>query len=99
MLKEQVAEIRFIEDDLQCFPDGVMYLSERGMNKILNLFKAVVDKLTVIDDEEMKKAEDVYSPPTKEEWAINPDHSYWRKQRILNVQLQHTKNELDLMGE
>jgi len=49
MLKEQVAEIRFTKDDLQYFPDGIGYLSEMGMAKVVNLFEAEVDKLTVID--------------------------------------------------
>uniref|UniRef100_A0A6M3JM65 Uncharacterized protein n=1 Tax=viral metagenome TaxID=1070528 RepID=A0A6M3JM65_9ZZZZ len=35
-LLEEIADLRFVEDDIQTFPDGVRYLSERGMNKVIS---------------------------------------------------------------
>ncbi len=43
----------------------------------------------LLNDEALIKVEDLYTPPTKDEWAIKPDHMYWRRNRIARAQLAH----------
>ena len=83
MLKEQVA---------------ILIQGHYGDNKepqlvrqILNLFKAEVDKLTVIDDDERWEH-------FNNSGLIEEEH--WNTNSLIEAQLQHTKKQLlDLMGE
>jgi len=87
MIKEQIFQIV----DGANFKQG--QTSKEATDTILNLFKAEVDKLTVIDDEEIEKLwleyEEKY-PMQDVAWD-----GY-----LLEHYLQHTKKQLlDLMGE
>ncbi len=55
------------------------------------LFKG--DEKGLLTPEEMEKAQDIYTPPTKEEWALRPDHEYWRNRRIAKAQQIVTRQE------
>ena len=88
MLKEQVAGIleKYFNDPIE-IPCPYCEANK----EILNLFKAVVDKLTVIDDEaidQIRYKGQFYGGAYNEV-----------KKLTAQAQLQHTKNELDLMGE
>ena len=90
MLKEKMAEqiIRLFNalDDHASDKKALARDWENYLGEILNLFKPLLDKLTVIDDEEIAKA--VWG-----EW--NAEHL-----RVAQAQLQHDKQTLlDLMGE
>jgi len=44
-------------------------------------------KPKILSDEEIKEIGSPYIVPTNDEWAIKPDHEYWRIQRLLTAQL------------
>jgi len=96
MLKEQIAKILYGSEDYPSTEKRYLLLAQA----ILNLFKAEVDKLTVIDDEEFKAELLKYyigicqtNPPQ----MPNQTDTIWC---CLKAQLQHTKKQLlDLMGE
>jgi len=93
MLKEQVAELLNWYGQANPYidwhsegNDGTKNYRREQAKDFLNLFKSVVDKLTVIDDEQIENS-----------WQgieLLDDFT-----AIAKSQLQHTKNELDLMGE
>jgi len=95
MLRQKVADILFtkaLKDQKGEFTSSLEYAQS-----IVNLFKAEVDKMTVIDDEEiMSHAKD------------EVQHTFgWTREVILSgarvvaqAQLKHTKKQLlDIMGE
>ena len=113
MLREQgmlltVEELKPLVDKAWRKGQGVLhgklarYVAEAQRDKDVNLFKAEVDKLTVIDDEELEIAVNEW---VNEDWAVR----YIRLNRghygdilpiIAKAQLQHDKQTLlDLMGE
>ena len=87
MLKEQVAEILLpliVDTDKR----------RRAKMRILNLFKALLDKLTVIERDVIDDA--------FESWADYGEDEYQKEgaKQVAHDQLQHTKKQLlDLMGE
>jgi len=90
MLKEQVAEI------LRHFDKHEIGFQEHTINEsvrqILNLFKAEVDKLTVINQAETTKIID--------KWLEGKLEARHTSGAIAEAQLQHDKQTLlDLMGE
>jgi len=103
MLKEQVAEIlrqEVIEYE-KAWRGEPCLKPETLVDQILNLFKAEVDKLTVMDNEELVLEE--IRTPTGDNIGGYPVVQVTKEIDItatLNKQLQHTKKELlDLMGE
>ena len=94
MIKEQVAEILTIDCYLcktECETNDDEYCPEqlRIAQQVLNLFKAEVDKLTVIGDD----AEQIYIE--EHTWGMVDIKMLKRE-----AQLQHAKKQLlDLMGE
>jgi len=91
MLKEQIAK-QLYENEFSagCWDmrmtvgDKVHWLAIA--ERILNLFKAEVDKLTVIDDEEIKA--------TGWGWLANYDYEV---KELLQAQLNHTKEQLGIL--
>ena len=88
--KGKVADIKNWSDKRQ---EAHYTLRNTSLAQILNLFKSEVDKLTVIDDEEIKEVEKGWFD------ALHKDRD--EPERLLvQAQLQHTKKQLlDLMGE
>jgi len=104
MLKEQVAEILYADGD--GLPvNGWHYLNHISKDiyrakaeQILNLFKSVVEELTVIDESACVKEFDRASFRQDEKGEYNRLRQ--AKQAIANLQLQADKDRLlDLMGE
>jgi len=110
-MKEQVADILKSKMALEkCDPDVMPYFTDyywipkdevaNLAQEILNLFKEVVDKLTVMDDEELRN-----------HLTVNDCLNLYDEEGIIGLvekvrdvsreaQLQHTKKQLlDLMGE
>lgn len=44
-------------------------------------------KPPILSDKEIKEIGSPYIAPTNAEWAIKPDHEYWRIHRLLKAQL------------
>ena len=87
MLKEQIFQIV----DRANFKQG--QTSKEATNTILNLFKAEIEKLTVIDNEEIEQALNTL-PATYKNSGLEIDR------HLIQAQLRHTKKELlDLMVE
>jgi hypothetical protein len=63
-------------------------------DQILTLFKEEIEK-ELLTDEDIKEIGSPYIVPTNEEWAIKPDHEYWRIQRLLKAQLQKILKALE----
>ncbi len=102
MLKEQVA----LRDKIQrifvwMLTDGLT--PKEAVEEILNLFKAEVDKLTVIDMRTISGR--VMADGSKRKQTITYSPKYFSQNKIqlkvtAKAQLQHTKKELlDLVGE
>ena len=51
----------------------------------------------VLSVEETSKAEKVYLPPTREQWAVKQDHNYWRMQRVKKAQLKDAVRQFNEM--
>jgi len=103
MLKKQVdilleSEMITIGTDVDHAKTGQMWTfdSERLTKAILNLFKAEIDKLTVIDYEEISQS--IREAISRQVWVdITVKQRY---EAIADAQLQDTKKQLlDLMGE
>ena len=61
-------------------------LKEEVVQQLRQLFELKGDAGRLLTEEEIKKAENIFVPPTPEEWAIKPDHQYWRDIRKLKAQ-------------
>lgn len=57
-------------------------------------------ELRRLTDSEIKRAENIWVPPTEGEWKKEPSHEYWRKIRISQAQLsQDQKDMREILAE
>jgi len=71
------------------YPKNLEEKLEADVDQILNLFKAEIDKLTVIDSEEIDKLWEQYEKENPDQGGLDT----WDKW-VQEAQLQHTQNEL-----
>ena len=74
-------------------------LKENGLDvlakQINQLYEPHDQSSKLLTDEEIEEAEDVFTPPTKEEWMQKPDHHYWRINKIIKAQRDLTASIKD----
>ncbi len=76
-------------------PDNVKEYDRIEATPVLNLFKAEIDKLTVIDDEEIIKLTSHWNPIPNRLEGITPETiKLTLFQSVGQTQLQHTKKQL-----
>ena len=104
MLKEQIIQEKScpLGEEQSCpYEPLLLNCDDCYANRIISLFKAEVDKLTVIDDEEIIKLAAHWNPIPNRLEGITPEVIKLRLfQSVRKAQLQHDKKTLlDLMGE